>query len=223
LYLILGNIFRKKFHAYLEKIKRRATRFNNTIALGHRQLMLSLYYYYHLKIGRALQHAHKSLSFFKEAEDKDDIVDSLSHITLYLIEQGKFKEASKYLIEAKEIYENIHCEYLKPLLLFSEGSFARLVKQNKCLNILLQALHISKKMGARELTWKIQRELALYHLDRGEIQNTLMYLSDEIDTIKQITESIDNEDIKISYLSVPIRKRAFSEVKLIKQFIEKVC
>jgi len=79
--------------------------------------------------------------------------------------------------------------------------------------ILADALKVSKKMSTRETTWQIQRELALYHKDQDEPHKALAYYRDAVETIKQITETIDDEELKLSYLQVPFRKRVFTEIK----------
>jgi len=37
-----------------------------------------------------------------------------------------------------------------------------------------------------------------------------------METIKQITESIADDGIKVSYLSLPFRKRVFDEIRALK-------
>jgi hypothetical protein len=71
-------------------------------------------------------------------------------------------------------------------------------------------------MGTREFTWQIYRELALLHKEKGEIKKALSNFRNSIETIRQITESIDGDDVKTSYLSVPFRKRVFEEIKDLK-------
>ncbi len=79
--------------------------------------------------------------------------------------------------------------------------------------ILAEALRVSKKMGTRETTWQIQRELALYHKGQEEPHKALAYYRDAVETIRQITETIDEEELRLSYLQVPFRKRVFTEIK----------
>ena len=72
-------------------------------------------------------------------------------------------------------------------------------------------------MFTREYTWQIQRELALYHKDQGELHKALQYYRDAIDMIKEITETIDGDELKASYLALPFRKRVFDEIKALKK------
>ena len=73
-------------------------------------------------------------------------------------------------------------------------------------------------MGTRETTWQIQRELAQYNKYIGEYHKSLSCYRDAIETLKQITESIDDEKTKISYLAVPFRNRIFKEIKNIEEY-----
>ena len=63
--------------------------------------------------------------------------------------------------------------------------------------------------------------MALYYRDKGQFKRALKYYKDAVETIKQITESIPTEEIKISYLEVPFRKRVFDEIKELKKLIVK--
>jgi hypothetical protein len=74
-------------------------------------------------------------------------------------------------------------------------------------------------MFTREYTWQIQRELALYHKNKGELHKALQYYRDAIDMIKEITETIDGDEVKASYLALPFRKRVFDEIKQLKRDI----
>jgi tetratricopeptide (TPR) repeat protein len=90
---------------------------------------------------------------------------------------------------------------------------ARLEHSDDARKILADALKVSKKMGTRETTWQIQREFALYYKDKGEPHKALASYKDAIETIKQITETIDDEELRLSYLQVPFRNRVFNEIK----------
>jgi hypothetical protein len=105
---------------------------------------------------------------------------------------------------------------LKPLLMLAKATLARLEHSNDARKLLADALRTSKKMGTREITWQIQRESALYHKDEGEPHKALAYYRDAIETIKQITETIDEEELRLSYLEVPFRRRVFNEIRDLK-------
>jgi len=134
---------------------------------------------------------------------------------------GKLKLAMASLKEAEKTYEAIHCEYLKPVLLLAKAMLARCGQSDDARKILADALRTSKKMGTREITWQIQREFALYHKDRGELHRALSCYKDAVETIKQITETIDEEELKMSYLEIPFRRRVFDEIKALKREIPK--
>jgi tetratricopeptide (TPR) repeat protein len=97
--------------------------------------------------------------------------------------------------------------------MLGRGMIARCADDEDARQLLAEGLRTSKKMGTRETTWQIQRELALHHRDRGEYRKALDYFQDAIETLKQITETLDEEELKVSYLEVPIRKRIFDEIK----------
>lgn len=217
LFLILGKHREREFFYYLRKTKNYAKKANNSIVKGHCQLSHSLYYYQKLNIKDALPLAKEALKLFKESDDNDDIVNTLIYISIYLNEVGHYKEAYKYIKEAKKIYNEIHCEYLKPLLLLSDSFCSRVNNIKDTEKNINYALRISKNMGTREYTWQIQRELSLYYKEIGAIQLALRYYKDASDTLKQITESIETEEDKLSYLSLPIRRRVFNEIKELKQ------
>jgi len=54
-------------------------------------------------------------------------------------------------------------------------------------------------------------------MEKEKFSEALSFYKDAIETIKQITESIEDEEIKMSYLSLPFRKRVFDEIKSLKQ------
>jgi tetratricopeptide (TPR) repeat protein len=179
-------------------------------------MAFAMYHMNKLQFDEALIHAKKALSLFKQAADRDDIVSALIHIAIIQISLGKPKLARTNLEQAEKIYEAIHCEYLKPLLMLGQAMFERFQQSDDAKKILTDALRTSKKMGTRETTWQVQREFALYYKDRGEPHKALAYYKESVETIKQITETIDQEELKMSYLGVPFRKRVFEEIKDLK-------
>jgi tetratricopeptide (TPR) repeat protein len=136
---------------------------------------------------------------------------------MILIEKGDLKKGLKAASEARKIFDEIHCNYLKPQLLLAEGALAHAEHSDTAEFKLKEALKTSKKMFTREFTWQIQRELALHNIDKGELHKALQYYRDAIDMIKEITETIDGEELKTSYLSLPFRKRVFDEIKALKK------
>jgi hypothetical protein len=144
-------------------------------------------------------------------------VSALVHIGMIQISLGKPKPARTSLEQAEKIYGEIHCEYLKPLLMLGKAMLARFEQSDDAKKVLADALRTSKKMGTREITWQIQRELALYCRGCGEPHKALFHYKDAVETIKQITETIDEEEFKMSYLAVPFRKRVFDEIKALKR------
>jgi tetratricopeptide (TPR) repeat protein len=135
------------------------------------------------------------------------------------LEEDKTKEAAKHLKEARGIFDEIHCRYLEPSLLLAEGALTRRQQTQETEKTLSAGLKLSKKMGTRETTWQIYRQLALYYKANGKINKSLSNYRDSIETIRQITESIDGDKLKTSYLSVPFRKRVFDEIKALKKSI----
>ena len=206
LYVMLGKAREKDFKAAARRLCERATKTKNHIGLGHHSMAFAIYHMNKLQPDDALIHAKKALAFFKKASDRDDVVSALAHIAIIQMSLGKPKPARTSLEQAEEIYEAIHCEYLKPLLMLAKAMFARLEHADDAKKILADALRVSKKMGTRETAWQIQREFALYHKDKGEPHKALAYYKDAIETIKQITETIDEEELRLSYLQVPFRK-----------------
>jgi serine/threonine protein kinase/tetratricopeptide (TPR) repeat protein len=213
LYLVFGECKNNEFMASAQRLYERATKTDNRIGLGHHSIAFALHHLYNLEPDEALPHVKKALAFFRKASDRDDVVHALINLAMIQIARGKPRLAAPHVREATEIYETIHCEYLRPLLLLGTGMLARHERSDDAKKILTEALKVSKKMGTRETTWQIQRELALYHQDQDEPHKALAYYRDAVETIKQITETIDEEDLKLSYLQVPFRKRVFSEIK----------
>jgi tetratricopeptide (TPR) repeat protein len=189
----------------------------NHIGLGHHSMAFALYHLYRLEHDDALIHAKRALVFFRKAADRDDVVNALIHIAIIQISQGKRGFAEANLRKAEHMYEAIHCEYLKPLLMLGKSMLARAQGIEAGTKVFADALRTSKKMGTREITWQIQREVALYHRDRGELHKSLAFYKDAVETIKQITETIDEEELKMSYLEVPFRRRVFEEIKALKR------
>jgi tetratricopeptide (TPR) repeat protein len=213
LYLPLGEFKDAEFLASAKRLYERARKTDNRIGLGHHSMAFTIYHLNKLQPDDALVHAKKALSFFRKAADRDDVVSALAHIAIIQLSMGKLKQARTNLNQAEEIYEAIHCDYLKPLLLLSKSMLARLEHADDARKILADALKVSKKMGTRETTWQIQREFALYYKDKGEPHRALASYKDAIETIKQITETIDEEELRLSYLQVPFRNRVFNEIK----------
>ena len=218
LYSIMGHIKSKEYKIYLRKVYLRAKKTNNSIILGHRQLINSQHYYQQLALAKALKYGLKALSFFKDSDARDDIVDALINISIYVLEQDKPKEAQIYLKEARKIFNEIRCDYLKPKLLLAECILAKFLGKSDTIKKFINALNVSYRMGTRETTWQIQRELAQYNKYIGEYHKSLSCYRDAIETLKQITESIDDEKTKISYLAVPFRNRIFKEIKNIEEY-----
>jgi serine/threonine protein kinase/tetratricopeptide (TPR) repeat protein len=217
LYVMLGKHEESEFKLRAQRLHERAKRTNNHIGAGHYSMAFAMYHMNRLQANEALNNAKKALFSFKKAADKDDIVLSLAHVAIIQIALGKPKQARASLKQAEEIYEAIHCEYLKPLLMLGKAMLARSERSENSRKVLNDALKTSKKMGTREITWQIQREFALYHRDRGELHKALAHYKDAVETIKQITETIDEEEIKMSYLEVPFRNRVFDEIRDLKR------
>ncbi|MBN2071778.1 MAG: protein kinase [Candidatus Krumholzibacteriota bacterium] len=214
--ITFGDFYKTELRHYSNKLRRQALKNNNSIILGLRSLALSRYYYQLLSHTKALKYALKALDYFRKTADKDDIVDTLSHMCIYELENNNTEQAASYIKEAREIFDAIHCDYLKPYLLLAEGSLSRVTHNSAAELILKEAYKASSKMGTRENTWQIQRQLALYYIDSGSYNNAVEMFREAIETIKQITESIPEEDMKLSYLSLPFRKRIFDEIKSLK-------
>jgi len=216
-YMVMGDIEDSNYNVYLKKAINTAKLRNNSIALGHAMLVKAMYYHQRLKQVYALRNVNSALNVFEKANDRDDIVDSLTLMAMVLIEKGDLVKVRKAATEARQIFDEIHCDYLKPQLLLAEGALARAQQSPDAESKLTEALKTSKKMFTREYTWQIQRELALYHKDRGELHKALQYYRDAIDMIKEITETIDGDELKASYLALPFRKRVFDEIKDLKK------
>jgi serine/threonine protein kinase len=216
LHMLLGKAKEADFKAAARRLDERARKTRNHIGSGHHSMAFALHHMNKLQPDDALIHAKKALSFFKKAADRDDVVSALVHIAIIQLSMGKPKQARTNLNQAEEIYEAIHCDYLKPLLMLAKATLARLEHSNDARKLLADALRTSKKMGTREITWQIQRESALYHKDEGEPHKALAYYRDAIETIKQITETIDEEELRLSYLEVPFRRRVFNEIRDLK-------
>lgn len=217
LYVMLGKAKETEFKASARRLYERARKTKNRIGSGHHSMAFALYHLNKLQPGEALIHAKKALSLFKRAADRDDVVSALVHIGIIQISLGKPKLARTSLEQAEKIYEEIHCEYLKPLLMLGKAMLARFEQSDDAKKVLADALRTSKKMGTREITWQIQRESALYYKGRGEPHKALFLYRDTVEMIKQITETIDEEGLKMSYLAVPFRKRVFDEIKNLKR------
>lgn len=214
--LILGDIKKEEYIYYYEKTRQNALKYQNMIRYGHSQLSYSKYYFQKGIIKKALKYILKANDAFSGSDAKDDIVETKIYIALYSIEADKIEDAAKNLKEARTLFDEIHCYYLKPRLLFAEGCLARVQNNPATLQILEKALRTSKKMGTREVTWQIQHQIALYHKDKGDLHKALGYYRESMETIRQITESIEGEELKLSYLSVPFRKKVFNEIKALK-------
>jgi tetratricopeptide (TPR) repeat protein len=189
----------------------------NIIRFGHSQIKYSFFYYQNFQFTRAFDYSLKALESFRRINDRDDIVDALISLSMINMEEDNTKEAAEHLKEARGIFDEIHCRYLEPSLLLAEGTLARKQQTQKTEKILSTGLKLSKKMGTRETTWQLYRELALCHKANGEINKALANYRDSVETIRQITESIDGDKLKTSYLSVPFRKRVFDEIKSLKK------
>ena len=195
LYLVFGECKNHEFMASAQRLYERALKTDNHIGLGHHSIAFALHHLYRLEPDEALPHAKKALAFFRKASDRDDVVHALINLAMIQMARGKPKLAAPHIREAEEIYEAIHCEYLKPLLLLGKGMLARHEGSEDARKILAEALRVSKKMGTRETTWQIQRELALYHKGQEEPHKALAYYRDAVETIRQITETIDEEEL----------------------------
>ena len=218
-YVLMGDIEKVNYRKYLNKTITIATRTNNSITLGHTKIVKALYYYQRLLHSYSLRNSTEALTLFRQVNDRDDIVDSLRLLAMILIEKGELDKAQEAVTEARQIFDEIHCDYLKPQLLLAEGALARAQSNPDAETKLKKALKTSKKMFTREYTWQIQRELALYHKDKGELHKALQYYRDAIAMIKEITETIDGDEVKASYLALPFRKRVFDEIKQLKRDI----
>jgi tetratricopeptide (TPR) repeat protein len=200
LYAMLGAARETEFKSSARRLFERATKTNNRIGLGHHSMAFAIYHMNRLEFDDALIHAKKALALFRKADDKDDAVSALVHVAVIQLSQGKLKPATAGLRQAEEIYDAIHCEYLKPILMLGTSMLARLAHSDDAKKTLADALRTSRKMGTRETTWQIQREYALYHKERGELHKALAFYKDTLETIKQITETITEEELRLSYL-----------------------
>jgi len=217
LHSLLGRSKQGAFEKSMNKLMISAKRIGSAISIGHYNMCYSTYHHINLRHKKALAFADKALAFFKKAEDRDDVVLALIQKSILLATLGEIKEAARSIKQAVKIYDEIHCEYLKPFLMLGRGMISRCAGDDDARALLAEGLRASKKMGTRENTWQIQRELALYHRDRNEYRKAIDYFQDAIETLKQITETLDEEELKISYLEVPSRKRIFDEIKDLKR------
>lgn len=221
LFLAFGKAAKNEFMKNARRLRLTASKRRNRMGLGHYNIIYSHYHFDNFEMSSALTYAGKALTLFRQAEDRDDVVMALVQLASIQIVQGKTDDAAKNLKEATAIYEEIHCEYLGAMLMLAKVMLARATGAEDAKALLTDALRTSKKMGTRETTWQVQREFALYYKDQGELSKALSYYGDAVETIKQITESIDEEELKLSYLDVPFRKRVFTEIKDLKREIQK--
>jgi len=220
-YSILGEHFRDNLNKNISICKKIILKEKNPIFMAHYYLALLDNNYFNLKIKKALNYANNASSLFIKVKSRDDSCEALLKKSILLCELGEPGKARRYIKQAWNIYEQIHCEYLLPQLLLARGMVERLNNEDKAIESLREALKVSKKQLTREQTWQIQREMALYYRDKGQFKRALKYYKDAVETIKQITESIPTEEIKLSYLEVPFRKRVFDEIKELKKLIVK--
>jgi len=220
-YSLLGRYFKKKYIKLIRSNKHIILKEKNPLSLGHYYLTLSDNNYFNLHIKRSLNQIENAVSKFRKVRSRDDTCEALLKKSIILCELGQPKKARLYIKQAWNIYEQIHCEYLLPQLLLAKGMVERLNGKDEAIETLREALKVSKKQLTREQTWQIQREMALYYKDKRQFKRALKYYKDAVETIKQITESIPTEEIKLSYLEVPFRKRVFDEIKELKKLIVK--
>jgi len=217
LYLALGKDFKKEYDNIMKASKRIILKIQNVFRLGHYYLITADENYNKLRLKRSLTALDKAIKLFKKVNSRDDLCESLLKKSIILCELGQPKRARLYIKQAWNIYEQIHCEYLKPQLLLARGMVERLNGEDKAIETLREALKVSRKQLTREQTWQIQREMALYYRGKGQYRRALKYYKDAVEITKQITESIPTEEIKLSYLEVPFRKRVFEEIKELKK------
>jgi len=221
LWLLLGRYYKKKYQVVVNTNLQIALKERDLFRLGHYNLVRSDYYFVNTNNKRSLENINKSTTLFRKVNSRDDLCEALLKKSIILCELGQPKKARRYIKQAWNIYEQIHCEYLLPQLLLAKGMVERLNGKDEAIETLREALKVSKKQLTREQTWQIQREMALYYKDKRQFKRALKYYKDAVETIKQITESIPTEEIKLSYLEVPFRKRVFDEIKELKKLIVK--
>jgi len=221
LYSMLGDIYKDKYKRSMLRARKTISKLSNNIIKAQYYHTLYKNNFYNLNLSRALRNIDKASSIFKKVNSRDDLCETFLEKSIILCELGEYKKARRYIKQAFDIYNEIHCEYLKPQLLLARGMGERMKGKAEAIETLREALKVSRKQLTREQTWQIQREMALYYRDKGQYRRALKYYKDAVETIKQITESIPTEEIKISYLEVPFRKRVFEEIKeLKKQLVE---
>lgn len=221
LYALLGEATEGEFTKSNRNLHLASERANNRMSLGHYNMCYSTYHQINGRYRRSLGFAEKAIALFTRAEDRDDIVLALVQKAIVQASLDHVTEAAKVVARATKIYEEIHCEYLKPFLMLGRGMIARLAGEGDARALLAEGLRASRKMGTREITWQLQRELALYHRDRGEAGRAMEYYQDAIDTLKQITETLDDEKLRVSYLQVPVRNRVFDEIRELRSEIRR--
>jgi len=217
LWLLLGKYYRDKYRIVTQTNLQIALKDKDIFRLGHYNLVRYDYNLVNMNKKRSYKFINKAITLFRKVKSRDDLCEALLKKSVILCELGEPKKARRYIKQAWSIYEQIHCEYLLPQLLLAKGMVERLNGKNEAIETLREALKVSRKQLTREQTWQIQREMALYYRDKGQYRRALKYYKDAVETIKQITESIPTEEIKISYLEVPFRKRVFEEIKELKK------
>ncbi|MBN1883973.1 MAG: protein kinase [Candidatus Krumholzibacteriota bacterium] len=217
LYLLLGTSHKERFESALAESTVNAEAAGNNITLGHARLLEGRSAIQQLLFEEALAPFDEALALFEKTDDRDDIVEALSWRALALAELGRRDEAVAATSRADEIYGKIHCDYQLPLLGLARGTAA--AEGKEALGILAAALHASEGMQTAEITWMIQREIARRHVAANDIFHALRFFKDAVETLKRITETIDDEETRFSCLTVPLRRRVFDEIKDLKRSI----
>jgi tetratricopeptide (TPR) repeat protein len=190
-----------------------AKKLNNKINQGHWFNLSALYHYYNLDYDSAIRHLNKALVIFKEASDRDDMLESIIYSCINSIEQDSSASVENDLKAAQNLFNDLKCEYLKPLLLLASGMHERVHNPSEAVGVLTKAKDACEISESLEILWMVYRELALAFQKLGNSSMVVKSYKDSINTLKRITEKFENEKHAISYLSVPIRKRVFDEIK----------
>jgi tetratricopeptide (TPR) repeat protein len=214
-FMYLGDQYKNEYEEQINKLGALARQNRNKHSLGHKELISGEYQYFHMVYKESAKHYSKAFAIFHNINAKDDMLDALLKMSLAHRYMNDHEKAREYAKRAAKIFREINCGYLKPLYTYVIALTDYYDNQGT-LAPLLEAIDTCRAYGTRELTWQIQFQLAQHYKNVGDISASIKYCRESINTLKEITESLNDSNQIYSYLKVPLRQQVFCFVKSLK-------
>lgn len=154
------------------------------------------------RLEKALEYFNRSLMIFEELSDQENVVALLSNLGTLSFDTKDYIKAEEYHLRALQISREIkHRRYEVNCLLNLANDQSLLGKSAEAVSCYESGLEIARSFNSPDLMWKFFVGLADNYQRHGEYDKAVELNDSALHIIDRIRNTIDDEELKASYLA----------------------